>query len=96
METINVLFIFDSRGRGMQTRIGSLIHESAMPINVHTITLPGSTIATATQYVERTFTERTFDFVYLMVGVNNLTLRLSSKYVIPIYLGWSTCRPHRG
>ena len=79
------LLICDSRGKGLEFYINQECTQRNIRTHFTVITAPGATITTAVNSANRYLHSRSFDFIYLMTGVNNLTSKSSNGKVTPVF-----------
>ena len=79
------LLICDSRGKGLELLINEECTQRNMPTRFTVSTSPGATIVKAVREAESILQSKSFDYIYLMAGVNNLTSKSSNGKITPTF-----------
>ena len=81
---MRVLIITDSRGYGLLTQ-SAVINWLMLGFYIEIICHSGATICRGVSQTIRRIGNRYYDFIYVYLGVVNLSLKLSNRNVVPIF-----------
>ena len=85
----NILIITDSRGYGLQTEIETKLAKSDLdpPPKIEVAVLRGANLDNGYERLSQEINmDNKYDLIYVMLGVNNLSVKMYNKKIVPVFV----------